>query len=185
MDHYGMTEVGPVAYEIPGGQGGLRIMEESYFPEVVDPQSGRPVSTGELGELVLTTLGRVGCPVLRYRTGDLVKVKKGMDVQGNSTFDLIGGILGRTDDMIVVRGVNLYPASVDAVIRKFDQVREYRVYKENAGSMVEIKIEVEAEPEIAKLVEIGLRDAFSLRIAVQSVEAGTLPRFEMKAKRWE
>ena len=185
MDHYGMTEVGPVAYEIPGGQGGLRIMEESYFPEVVDPQSGRPVSTGELGELVLTTLGRVGCPVLRYRTGDLVKVKKGMDGQGNSTFDLIGGILGRTDDMIVVRGVNLYPASVDTVIRKFDQVREYRVYKENAGSMVEIKIEVEAEPEIAKLVETGLRDAFSLRIAVQSVEAGTLPRFEMKAKRWE
>jgi phenylacetate-coenzyme A ligase PaaK-like adenylate-forming protein len=59
----------------------------------------------------------VGCPVLRYRTGDLVKVKKGMDAQGNSTFDLIGGILGRTDDMIVVRGVNLYPASVDAVIR--------------------------------------------------------------------
>jgi phenylacetate-CoA ligase len=185
IDHYGMTEVGPVAYEIPGGTGGLRIIEESYFAEVVDPQSGCSVSNGELGELVLSTLGRVGCPVLRYRTGDLVKVKKGMDGQGNSTFDLIGGILGRTDDMIVVRGVNLYPASVDAVIRKFDQVREYRVYKENVGSMVEIKIEVEAEPEIAKLVETGLRDAFSLRIAVQSVEAGKLPRFEMKAKRWE
>jgi len=78
-----------------------------------------------------------------------------MDQQGNPTFDLIGGILGRTDDMVVVRGVNLYPASVDAVIRRFNQVREYRVYKENAGSMVEIKIKVEAEPEIAKLVETG------------------------------
>ena len=185
IDHYGMTEVGPVAYEIPGGQGGLRIMADSYFPEVVDSKSGLPVTEGTLGELVLTTLGRTGCPVLRYRTGDLVKVKKGWDEKGNSTFDLIGGILGRTDDMIVVRGVNLYPASVDAVIRRFYQVREYRVYKENAGSMVEIKIEVEAEPEIAKLVETELKDAFSLRIPVQSVEEGKLPRFEMKAKRWE
>ena len=185
IDHYGMTEVGPVAYEIPGGQGGLRIIEESYYPEVVDPQSGLPAASGELGELVLTTLGRTGCPVLRYRTGDLVSVKKGRDDKGNTTFDLMGGILGRTDDMIVVRGVNLYPASVDSVIRRFDQVGEYRVYKENTGSMVEIKIEVEAESRIAELVEKELKDAFSLRIPVQSVERGKLPRFEMKAKRWE
>jgi len=112
-------------------------------------------------------------------------LETGMDQQGNPIFDLIGGILGRTDDMVVVRGVNLYPASVDAVIRRFNQVREYRVYKENTGSMVEIKIKIEAEPEIAKLVETELKDAFSLRIPVQSVEKGKLPRFEMKAKRWE
>ena len=185
IDHYGMTEVGPVAYEIPGGQGGLRIIADSYFPEVIDSKSGLPVAEGALGELVLTTLGRTGCPVLRYRTGDLVRLETGMDQQGNPIFDLIGGILGRTDDMVVVRGVNLYPASVDAVIRRFNQVREYRVYKENTGSMVEIKIKIEAEPEIAKLVETELKDAFSLRIPVQSVEEGKLPRFEMKAKRWE
>jgi phenylacetate-CoA ligase len=180
-----MTEVGPVAYEIPGGQGGLRIISDSYFPEVIDSKSGLPVAEGALGELILTTLGRTGCPVLRYRTGDLVRLETGMDQQGNPMFDLIGGILGRTDDMVVVRGVNLYPASVDAVIRRFNQVREYRVYKENTGSMVEIKIKIEAEPEIAKLVETELKDAFSLRIPVQSVEEGKLPRFEMKAKRWE
>jgi phenylacetate-CoA ligase len=185
IDHYGMTEVGPVAYEIPGGQGGLRIIADSYFPEVIDSKSGLPVAEGALGELVLTTLGRTGCPVLRYRTGDLVRLETGMDQQGNPIFDLIGGILGRTDDMVVVRGVNLYPASVDAVIRRFNQVREYRVYKENIGSMVEIKIKVEAEPEITKLVEAELKDAFSLRIPVESVDRGTFPRFEMKAKRWE
>ncbi len=184
-DHYGMTEVGPVAYEIPGQSGGLRIIQESYFAEVVDPQSEQSIPSGELGELVLTTLGRVGCPVLRYRTGDLVKVEEGVDEKGIPTFDLIGGILGRADDMVVVRGVNLYPASVDAVIRKFDEVQEYRVYKERVGSMLELTIEVEASLEVAILIEVALKESFSLRIPVESVDRGTFPRFEMKAKRWE
>ena len=184
-DHYGMTEVGPVAYEIPGQSGGLRIIQESYFAEVVDPQSEQSIPNGELGELVITTLGRVGCPVLRYRSGDLVKVEEGVDEKGISTFDLIGGILGRADDMVVVRGVNLYPASVDAVIRKFDEVQEYRVYKERVGSMLELTIEVEASLEVAILIEVALKESFSLRIPVESVDRGTFPRFEMKAKRWE
>ena len=66
-----MTEVGPVAYEKPGGEGGLRIILDSYFPEVIDPYSEEAVQNEEQGELVLTTLGRTGCPVFRYRTGDL------------------------------------------------------------------------------------------------------------------
>ncbi|MGY8713419.1 MAG: phenylacetate--CoA ligase family protein, partial [Verrucomicrobiia bacterium] len=143
------------------------------------------IPNGELGELVLTTLGRVGCPVLRYRSGDLVKVEEGVDEKGTPTFDLIGGILGRADDMVVVRGVNLYPASVDAVIRKFDEVQEYRVYKERVGSMLELTIEVEASLEVAILIEVALKESFSLRIPVESVDRGTFPRFEMKAKRWE
>jgi len=184
-DHYGMTEVGPVAYEIPGRPGGLRIIQESYFAEVINQESEQSTPNGKLGELVLTTLGRAGCPVLRYRTGDLVKVEEGVDEKGIPTFDLIGGILGRADDMVVVRGVNLYPSSVDAIIRKFDEVQEYRVYKETAGSMLELTIEVEASLDVANLIEVGLKEAFSLRIPVRSVDRGTFPRFEMKAKRWE
>ena len=106
-DHYGMTEVGPVAYEIPRGGGGLRVLLDSYHPEVIDPKTTRPVKPGELGELVLTPLGREGSPVLRYRTGDLVRVSSGVDESGLPFFDLAGGILGRVDDMLVVRGVNL------------------------------------------------------------------------------
>jgi phenylacetate-CoA ligase len=87
--------------------------------------------------------------------------------------------------MVVVRGVNLYPSSVDAIIRKFDEVQEYRVYKETVGSMLELTIEVEASLDVANLIEVGLKEAFSLRIPVRSVDRGTFPRFEMKAKRWE
>ena len=103
-DHYGMTEVGPVAYEIPRGKGGLRILSDRYLAEVIDPESLQPLEDGELGELVLTPLGRTGNPLLRYRTGDLVRAHRGLDDGGLPIFDLVGGILGRADDMIVVRG---------------------------------------------------------------------------------
>ena len=128
-DHYGMTEVGPVAFETPGGQGGLRVILESYYAEVIDPETKKPSSTGE-GELVLTTLGRTGCPLFRYRTGDLVRAKSKTGPDGFPVLDLEGGILGRSDDMVVVRGVNVYPSSVDAVVRGFEEVAEYQVIHE-------------------------------------------------------
>ena len=183
-DHYGMTEVGPVAYETPGGNGGLRIILDSYYPEVVDPKTLVPVKDGERGELVLTTLGRVGCPVFRYRTGDLVRGRRGKDENGLPTFDLIGGILGRTDDMVVVRGVNLYPSAVDAVVNRFSGIKEYQVIFEDRNAMLEASIRIECEENIAPDLEDALQDAFSLRIPVEKVENGSLPRQEMKAKRW-
>jgi phenylacetate-CoA ligase len=183
-DHYGMTEVGPVAYEKPGGQGGLRIILDSYFAEVINSQTLQPVKDGEQGELVLTTLGRVGCPVFRYRTGDLVEAISGLDEMGIPTLDLIGGILGRTDDMVVVRGVNLYPSAVDAVVTRFPEIREYQVEIKSRDSMLEAKIKVECETEIKTLLERALQESFSLRIPVEIMESGSLPRHEMKAKRW-
>jgi phenylacetate-CoA ligase len=183
FDHYGMTEVGPVAHETPGG-GGLRILHESYLAEVVDPERDELVADGEEGELILTTLGRVGCPVLRYRTGDLVRPLRGEDHDGNPTFDLVGGILGRVDDMVVVRGVNLYPSSVDAIVRRFSEVSEYQVSIDESSAMAELAMQVEATIEVAAAVEQALTEAFSLRIPVKAVENGTLPRFEMKARRW-
>ena len=183
-DHYGMTEVGPVAYEIPGGAGGLRVLLDSYFPEVIDPASGDPVADGVTGELVLTTLGRAGCPVFRYRTGDLVKVMRGVDEVGLPTFDLQGGILGRSDDMVVARGVNLYPSAVDAIVRQFPEVVEYQVLCQEKDSMTEVSMLVEAPIEAARALEVALKEAFSLRIPVQPAESNSLPRFEMKARRW-
>ena len=183
-DHYGMTEVGPVAYEIPGGCGGLRILLDGYFPEVIDPSGEKPVLEGETGELVLTTLGRGGCPVFRYRTGDLVKASRGFDEKGNPTFDLIGGVLGRSDDMVVARGVNLYPSAVDAIVRRFPEVMEYQVRCEEKNSMLEVCMFAETSEEVAGALEIALKEAFSLRIPVKLADPNSLPRFEMKATRW-
>jgi phenylacetate-CoA ligase len=183
-DHYGMTEVGPVAYEMPGGECGLRILLDSYHAEVIDAVSEQPVDDGELGELILTPIGRTGSPVLRYRTGDLVQASRGVDALGFPTFDLVGGILGRTDDMLVIRGVNLYPSGVDAIVRKFSEIYEYQVVIEESREMNEILIRAECDQKIARALEDSLRDAYSLRIPVESLSQGTLPRFEMKAKRW-
>ncbi|MFP6899784.1 MAG: AMP-binding protein [Opitutales bacterium] len=184
FDHYGMTEVGPVAYETPGGAGGLRILLESYLVEVVRPEGEEAVADGEEGELVLTTLGRVGCPVLRYRTGDLVCPQWSENEEGRPTLDLVGGILGRVDDMIIVRGVNLYPSSVDTIVRRFGEVAEYQVLVDETASLTELSLKVEASAEAALSLEKALTEAFSLRIHVHAVESGALPRFEMKAQRW-
>ena len=183
-DHYGMTEVGPVAYETPGGQGGLRILLDSYYPEVLDPETNQCTEDGSMGELILTPLGRTGSPVFRYRTGDWVCPKRGYDADGFPTFDLEGGILGRVDDMVIVRGVNLYPSGVDAVVRKIPEIGEYQVLIDQEREMDEICIRAECGKTHAEALTTALLDAFSLRISVESVEKGALPRYEMKTKRW-
>ena len=180
LDHYGMTEVGPVAYQTPEQPGLLHIIEDSYFAEIVQPDTGAPVAPGHTGELVLTTLGRTACPLLRYRTGDLVR--RAMNVEG---FALAGGIIGRADDMIVVRGVNLYPSAVDAVVRLVPEIVEYRVEISQRGSLAEVEVQIESDDErAAEKLERALATAFSLRIPVTRVATHTLPRFELKARRW-
>ena len=185
FDHHGMTEVGPASYECAERPGTLCVIEASYLAEIVDPITGQPVSNGQDGELVLTTLGRTGSPLLRYRTGDLVK-----KAFVNDTLAFEGGILGRIDDMVIVRGVNLYPTAVEQIIREQAEIAEYRVALGKSGVMDEIAITIEpadgcAAPTalVAKL-ESALRGAFGLRIPVSLAVPGALPRFEMKARRW-
>ena len=173
-----------MAYEIPGGQGGLRILLDSYHAEVIHPESEEPLNDDELGELILTPLGRTGSAVLRYRTGDLVRVKRGLDESGYPTFDLVGGILGRTDDMVIVRGVNLYPSAIDRIVRTFPEVTEYEVIIKDSRGMKEVAIRAECEDTVARALEVAIHNTLSLRIPVHCVAQKTLPRFEMKAKRW-
>jgi len=191
FDHHGMTEVGPVSFPNPHNPGLLHIHEPNFLAEVLDPQSGRPVATGVPGELVLTTLSRGASPLLRYRTGDLVlRSPRSMEELGFAQTALEGGILSRVDDMVVVRGVNLYPSAVDEVVRSLGDVAEYRVILETGGALTEVRVEVEAVPavadgeELARRVEDAFRQAFQLRIPVAAVPRGALPRFELKAKRW-
>jgi phenylacetate-CoA ligase len=192
FDHHGMTEVGPVTYECPARPGVLHVLEGSFIPEVIDPTTGAAVASGERGELVLTTLVRTGSPLLRYRTGDLVKTAvPTMCECGRSELALEGGILGRTDDMVVIRGVNVYPAAVDEVVRACGGVAEYQVEVTTAGSLAELSLQFEPAPDCAdvpglvKKLRASFEAAFSLRVPVRAVAAGTLPRFELKAKRWK
>src|SRR6478609_10292282 len=175
-----MTEVGPTAFQRTGEHDVLRVIESSYYAEIIDPQSGAPVPVGEVGELVLTTLGRAACPLLRYRTGDLVRRDPSRD-----GFALAGGIIGRADDMVVVRGVNIYPSAIDALVRSVPEITEYRVEVSRRGVLSELALQVEAPEESAiRELERALTGAFALRIPVTRVDAGSLPRFELKARRW-
>jgi phenylacetate-CoA ligase len=163
------------------------VLEPEYIAEVVDPATGAPVPPGTEGELVLTNLGRAASPLIRYRTGDLVTADPpGACACGSWETALPGGIRGRTDDMVVVRGVNLYPSAVEEVVRRFPEVREYRVEVRARGSLAEVALEVEAAgdpPTVCRAVEAALRGAFNLRIPVRPA-AEALPRFELKAQRW-
>ena len=190
-DHHGMTEIGPVTFECPARPYVLHVMENAFIPEVIDPATGKQLGPGETGELVLTNLGRVGSPLIRYRTCDLVKRAPSEPCAcGRYDMALEGGIIGRTDDMVVVRGVNVHPTAVEEIVRGFAAVAEYRVELSTTGPMPELALQVEPVPECAngtalcREIQEALRTAFNLRVSVTAVSCGSLPRFELKAKRW-
>ena len=183
-DHYGLTEVGPSAIEATDTPGNLIVLESHYVAEVIDPAGTAPVSEGQAGELVLTNLGRLGSPLIRYRTGDVVRARR----RGDGTLLLEGGILGRTDDMIHLRGNNVYPAAIEAVIRRFPGVAEFRITVDRSGPLTDLGIEIEPLPnqndgDLREMVGREIRDALLFRADVSVVPPGTLPRYEMKAKR--
>lgn len=190
FDHHGMTEVGPVTHELPGNPGALAVIESAFIAEVVDPVTGAEVEPGQTGELILTNLGRIGSPVLRYRTGDLVKKTYRVGDDGQAHLVLDGGILSRVDDMVIVRGTNIYPVAVEKVIRQFAEVAEYRAEIRSQQAMAELSVAIEPVAGcsdvdgLADRVGKALQAAFLVRIPVAAVAAGTLPRFEMKARRW-
>jgi phenylacetate-CoA ligase len=190
FDHAGVTEVGPTAIECLENPGGLHLLEDEYLLEVIDPQKGKPVPPGEIGEMVLTNLGRWGSPAIRYRSGDLVRVDTQPCRCGRSFVRLGGGILGRADDMIHVRGNNVYPSALEAVIRKVAEVAEYRVHVGERNCLSALRIEVEPRkgangPEVARRVGQAIRDELLFRPEVTVVPPGSLPRFELKARRIE
>jgi phenylacetate-CoA ligase len=180
FDHAGATEVGAHSFSC-AARDGLHLNEAEFVAEVLDP-SGAPVPGGETGELVLTNLGRAGWPVIRYRTGDLV-VNGGRGCAcGRTTLKLPGGILGRADDLMIVRGVNVYPTAVEAIVRGFE-VGEFRMVRLRRGELEELRLDVEAGDETARALATELRLRLAVRIETRAVAPGTLPRFELKARR--
>lgn len=197
FDHHGMTEVGPVTHECPARPGVLHVLESACYAEIIDPATGQPAPPGQTGELVLTTLTRSASPLLRYRTGDLVKAG-GQPAAGamkpcecgRSTLTLEGGILGRADDMLVVRGVNIFPSAVEEIIRGCGGIAEYQVHVSRTATLPELRVTIEPyadcqdRDELARRLARAFQTAFALRVPVTAVPPGALPRSEMKTRRW-
>jgi len=154
-DHAGMTEMGAFGFAC-SQQEGLHVNEGEFIAEILNPQNGRPVREGQTGELVLTNLGRWGSPALRYRTGDLVRHGGYACECGRTFLHLPGGVLGRVDDMIIVRGVNVYPSALANVLHSFPEVAEYRIIVTREGSMDEIALQVECPSTFASAIQDAL-----------------------------
>jgi phenylacetate-CoA ligase len=183
-DHAGATEVGAWGFE-GETRNGLYVNEGEFIFEVIDPDSGRPDTEGEL---VISNLGRIGMPVIRYRTGDHVKLSQEPYDGGITYRKLDGGVIGRVDDVLVVRGINVYPSAVENILRRFPEVVEFAVdiYRRHELDDMEIRTEVgkNAESGLADAISAAIRDALGLRVTIEVVPSGILPRFDMKARRF-
>ncbi len=182
IDHAGATEIGPWGYASSDRQG-LHIVESEFIAEFFTLADDHPAAAGELAELVLTTLGRYGAPVIRYRTGDLVRPR--FDHANDNHFVwLEGGLLGRVDDMMIVRGVNVYPSAIEQILREFPAIEEFRLTVRKKGDLDALSVEVEDGDDNPARIAEAIRLRLGLQAEVRNVPAGSLPRFELKGRRF-
>lgn len=191
FDHTGMTEIGSLGIECAEDPTAVHLIESECIAEIVDPATGLPRPIPGEGELVLTNLGRWGSPLLRYRTGDLVRLDPTPCACGRHFVRMIGGILGRSDDMLIIRGNNVYPTAVEEIVRRFRDVAEFRVELVGSEGMNDLRIVVEPHPAaadqadfLAQRVARAIQNRLNFRPAALAVPPGTLPRFELKARRF-
>ncbi|MAF11033.1 phenylacetate--CoA ligase [Candidatus Poribacteria bacterium] len=182
FDHAGATEVGSWGFEC-GELRGLHINESEFIVEVLNP---RPDEPEREGELVLTNLGRVGMPLIRYRTGDHVRLASDPCPCGRTYVRLDGGVTGRVDDAMLIRGIVVFPAALENAIRSVPQVSEYAIDVDRRGALDELRVRVEAAAaggsSTADVAE-SIRRATGLRAQVTRAEVGSLPRHELKSRR--
>jgi phenylacetate-CoA ligase len=180
IDHAGASEVGPWGYAT-ADQRGVHVLESEFIAEFL-PVEGEDDARG-LKQLALTSLGRPGMPVIRYRTGDLVRPSWPGD--GPNRFVVLeGGVLGRADDMMIIRGVNVFPTAVEQILRSFPEVVEYRMTARKNGAMDELVVEVEDHLKQPARIAEELYLRLGLRIEVALAPPLSLPRFEGKGRRF-
>lgn len=191
FDHWGMTELGPLATEAEDDPAVLTVLETECIAEILQVDHDEPAAPGEMGELVITNLGRTGSPLLRYRTGDLVQPMLEPSSSGRRLLRLAGGVVGRVDDMLIVRGNNVFPASIEQLVRTLPEIVEFRIVVTSQRAMTHVRLEIEPLAEIPaerhallaeRLVHLT-KERLNFQPEVQVVPPGTLPRFEMKARR--
>jgi phenylacetate-CoA ligase len=183
FDHPGMTEVGPWGFECTA-HAGVHLNEAEYVFEVVDPKTDEP---SDEGELIITNLGRLSNAAIRYRTGDRVRLMRAPCDCGRTLYRLEGGVIGRIDDMLIVRGVNVFPSAIEDIVRRFDGIAEFtvEVYREHEMDELEIHLEAPAADGAAlvRAIENQVHIDMGFRPRVKIEPAGALPRFELKARR--
>jgi phenylacetate-CoA ligase len=190
FDYIGMTEVGTWGFQCTEELNGVHILESEFVAEVVDPETGIPVQDGEAGELVLTNLGRSCMPAIRYRTGDLVKIKKRICPCGRTFRILDGGVLGRKDEMIFIRGVNVFPNVLASFVEGYIQPGDnyqIEVYEEKGINEIAIKLEMREREKceaIQRAIQDEIKKKLNLRVEVEVVSNGSLPKFDYKVKRF-
>lgn len=190
FDHAGATEVGAWAFDCQAQSGSIHLNELEFIFEVVNPQTGETVDEGTSGELVVTTVSRPGMPVLRYRTGDLVELTPEPCACGRTLASIKGGVLGRADDMLIVRGVNLYPSAIDNLLRALPSIIEYEVEIRRIAGMDDLLLKTEIndrEPfsQVKQAVLDAFRSQLNIRVSVECAARGSLPRYEFKARRYK
>lgn len=190
FDHAGATEVGPWAFDCQVEDGAMHLNEPLFIFEVIDPKTCQAVDEGTRGELVITTLARPGMPVLRYRTGDLVELTGEPCECGRTLARIKGGVLGRADDMLSVRGVNVYPSAIDDLIRAAPSIVEYEVEIRRVAELDDLLLKIETDgqrpfAEVEQSILAAFRAQLNIRVSVMRAAPGSLPRYEFKARRYK
>jgi len=190
FDHTGMTEIGSLGIECTESPCHTHLIESECIAEVVDYETGKLLQPGETGELVLTNLGRWSSPLIRYRTGDTVSLIYDICDCGRTYCRMIGGIQGRRDQMIIIKGNNIYPAAIENIIRQFNEIEEFQLKVHEDKGIKSLTIEIETGHDhndenghLAPKVADTVRNNLFFRPEVALVAKGSLPRFEMKATR--
>lgn len=195
LDVYGLTEtMGPgVAIECLE-QNGLHLAEDHFFAEIINPETGERLPDGEWGELVLTSVDREAVPVVRYRTRDITRIIPG-DCACGRTHRRIDRLHGRTDDMLIIRGVNVFPSQIEDVMKTFDEMSSwYEIELTRKGSLDLVTLKAEVNPDfdfdqmsniqrLQKEIKAAMKSALSIGLEIKIVEPKSIPRSEGKAKR--
>lgn len=186
VDHTGATEVGPTGFSC-SARDGVHLIEREFVAEIRSPD-GRVADEGE-GELVLTNLGRWCSPAIRYRTGDRVRAARGRCSCGRTSVKLEGGIAGRVDDMVIMRGVNVFPSALESIVGRFDDVAEFRIEAYTERGMDALRCTIEPRPGVdadglARAVGEAIHRDIGVRAEMAVAAPGSLPRYELKARRF-
>lgn len=188
VDIYGLSEVlGPgVANECVETKDGLHIWEDHFYPEIINPETGEPVEDGEMGELVFTTLTKEGLPMIRYRTRDLTRLLPGTA----RSMRRMEKITGRADDMIILRGVNVFPTQIEELILKSDTLApHFQIELTKDGPIDKMKVKVEKMPSATGSQDLGsalkkrIKDTIGISVSIEVGEPGSVERSEGKARR--
>jgi len=189
FDYPGLTEVGAYGIHCTAQETAIHVNEAEFFFELVEPQTGKPVDGSGPGEMVLTNLGRLCSPAIRFRTGDIVRLAEEKCPCGRNFVLLEGGVIGRVDEMITIRGMNVFPSQVAAVVERYIGVEEaYQIVAYTERGMDNLKVLLEPTPErdpsaIVNMLKLKLRETLELRVEVEIVAPGTIARSDYKAKK--